>query len=76
MDESKEEPIGVKLGGYEFYKGMSGFVVMSPERRMKIFKNPREAVVYFAGAVESAALQKGLAYVDSWGYNIFTGEKN
>ncbi len=67
---------GIRIGGYEFCKNMDKFVVTDPERGIKIFGNPREAAVYFAGAVESAALQKSLAYVDSWGYNIFTGEKN
>lgn len=72
MDESK----GVKIGGYEFYKGKSGFVVVLPGAKLKIFKNPREAAVYFAGALETEATKRCLAYVAEWGYNIFTGEKN
>ena len=33
-----DEPKGVKIGGYEFYKGKSGFVVVVPGIKLKIFK--------------------------------------
>ncbi len=68
--------LGVRLGEYEFCKVESGTAVITPGEKRKIFKNPREAAVYFAGAIESEALKRCLVCVDNWGYNIFTGEKN
>ncbi len=71
MDEEK----GIRISNYKFYKGTDGFIIIDPERKIKKFKNPREAAVYFSGAIESMTLNKCLALIDKWGYNIYTGAK-